>query len=141
MLAYSAYGAVDGLARETGDEHGAVQQVTLKRDADGRVVCERCGVASSFWSRSRGLLGRRELASGEGLLIRTWSIHMFFMRFAIDAVFLDGERRVIRIVPELRPWRTATCRKAREVVELAAGETARRGVAVGDRLVVDGGTA
>jgi uncharacterized membrane protein (UPF0127 family) len=118
-----------------------VKHVILKRDGDGRVVCERCGVAASFWARARGLLGRRALGEDEGLLIRTWSIHMFFMRFAIDAVFLDRERRVVRIVPELSPWRTASCRGAREVVELAAGETARRGLEVGDRLVLDGGAA
>ena len=86
----------------------------------------------------RGLLGRSELPPGDGLLIPTWSIHMFFMRFAIDAVFLDRERRVIRIVENLRPWRTASCRGAKEVVELAAGEASRRGLAIGDRLRLDG---
>jgi uncharacterized protein len=86
----------------------------------------------------KGLLGRRELPPGEGLLIRpTWSIHMFFMRFPIDAVFLDGDGVVVRVVPELRPWRTASHRGAKEVLELAAGETARRGVQVGDRLLVE----
>ena len=116
-----------------------MREGTLRRESDGRVVCERCGVADSMLARMRGLLGRSELPAGEGLLIRSWSIHMFFMRFAIDAVFLDRERRVVRIVENLRPWRTASCRGAKEVVELAAGEASRRGLAVGDRLVLDGG--
>jgi uncharacterized protein len=90
-----------------------------------------------MWSRMRGLLGRRELPSDESLLIRTWSIHMFFMRFAIDAVFLDRERQVVKIVHELGPWKMAACRGAHEVVEMAAGESARRGLAPGDRLVLE----
>jgi uncharacterized protein len=86
----------------------------------------------------KGLLGRRELPSGEGLLIRpTWSIHMFFMRFPIDAVFLDGDDVVVHVVPELRPWRTASHRGAKAVLELGAGEAARRGLEVGDRLTLE----
>lgn len=111
---------------------------TLRRESDGQIVCERCSVASSMPARIRGLLGRSELPAGEGLLIRTWSIHMFFMRFAIDAVFLDRDRRVVRIVENLRPWKTASCRGAREVIELAAGEAAARGLSVGERLVLEG---
>jgi CheY-like chemotaxis protein len=56
------------------------------------------------------------------------------MRFPIDVVFLDQELVVLRIDPELRSFHTASCRGAREVVELAAGECAQRGLAVGDRV-------
>jgi hypothetical protein len=56
------------------------------------------------------------------------------MRFPIDALFLDRNLRVLDIVAELRPWRVASERRARAVLELAAGECARRGVEVGDRL-------
>ena len=56
------------------------------------------------------------------------------MQFPIDVVFLDQELVVLRIDAELRSFRTASCRGAREVVELAAGECARRGLAVGDRV-------
>jgi uncharacterized membrane protein (UPF0127 family) len=84
----------------------------------------------------RGLLGRRSLQSGEGILIcPTWSIHTAFMRFRIDAVFLDREGRVLKIVRELRPWRAASCRGARAVLELPAGEAEQQGVVVGERLV------
>jgi hypothetical protein len=86
----------------------------------------------------RGLLGRRSLDSDEGILLRpAGSVHTFFMRFAIDVLFLDRELVVVGIEPELRPWRTAARRGAKSVVELAAGECARRGVVVGDRLAVD----
>jgi hypothetical protein len=86
----------------------------------------------------RGLLGRRSLDSDQGILLRpAGSVHTFFMRFAIDVLFLDRELVVVGIEPELRPWRTAARRGAKSVVELAAGECARRGVVVGDRLAVD----
>jgi uncharacterized membrane protein (UPF0127 family) len=105
------------------------------RDEDGRIVCARCTLARHPVTRMRGLLGRRSLGQGEGLLLQpAGSIHTFFMRFAIDVVFLDGERRVLKVVPDVRPWRTAAGRRARAVLELAAGEAARVGVREGDVL-------
>jgi uncharacterized protein len=106
------------------------------RREDGRVVCERCRIAASPSSRLRGLLGRKGLEAGEGLLLRpASSIHTCFMRFPIDAVFVDRDGTVVRITRELRPWRAAGRRGARAVLELAAGECERRGVKQGDRLV------
>jgi hypothetical protein len=103
--------------------------------ADGAVVCERCMIADRPWSRLRGLLGRASLDPGEGLLLRpAGSIHMAFMRFAIDAVFCDRELVVIDVVPGLRPWRAAGRRGAKVVIELAEG--AGEGLAPGDRLAV-----
>jgi hypothetical protein len=61
---------------------------------------------------------------------------MWFMRFPIDAVFLDRENHVLRIVEHLAPWRVAGCRGAKAVVELPAGEAARVGLAPGDRLAL-----
>jgi uncharacterized protein len=105
------------------------------RRLDGTLVCEKCEVADSILSRMRGLLGRSELPPGEGLLIRPApSIHTFFMRFPIDAVFLDRESRVIAVMPDLRPWRMAARRGAKSVLELPAGEAARRGLRSGDVL-------
>lgn len=102
---------------------------------DGTALCDRCEVAETPLRRMLGLLGRRGLAQGEGLLIRPAnSIHMWFMRFAIDAVFLDAGDRVLRITPELRPWRLAICRGSKAVLELPAGACARAGLRQGDRL-------
>src|ERR687887_277481 len=70
----------------------------------------------------RGLLGRGGLERGEGLLLQpAGSIHTFFMRFPIDAVFLDRGLRVVGLAPELAPWRLAARRHAHSVLELAAG--------------------
>jgi hypothetical protein len=60
---------------------------------------------------------------------------MAFMRFPIDAVFLDRELRVVKVASDLRPWRAAGSRGAKAVLEIPAGEAERRGVTVGDRLV------
>ena len=96
--------------------------LTLRRE-DGRIVCERVVVADRAHRRMRGLLGRKYLRQGEGMVLRPgWSIHTAFMRFPIDAVFLDADQVVIKIEHEVGPWRTVSCRGAREVVELSAGE-------------------
>ena len=62
---------------------------------------------------------------------------MFFMRFPIDAVFLDRELRVLRVAAALKPWRMASKRGAKAVLELPAGRCARVGVTEGDRLVLE----
>jgi uncharacterized membrane protein (UPF0127 family) len=83
----------------------------------------------------RGLIGREGLPAGEGLLVSPApAIHTAFMRFPIDALFLDRNMRVVDIVERLRPWRVASKRRARAVLELSAGECARRGVEIGDHL-------
>jgi uncharacterized membrane protein (UPF0127 family) len=123
-----------GRARGTISTVVASASFTLVR-ADGAVVCESCRLAARFWTRLLGLLGRRGLASGEGLLIRPApSIHTFFMRFPIDVVFLDRGGVVLKLVPNLRPWRVAFARGGRDALELGAGEAERRGLEPGDRL-------
>lgn len=105
-------------------------------DENGRVVCEGLTLADGPLTRMKGLLGRKSLPSGEGLLLQpAGSVHTAFMRFPIDAVFLDDDGRVLRVAADLRPWRAAGCRGARAVLELSSGESERRGVRPGDRLV------
>jgi uncharacterized protein len=99
------------------------------------VVCERCAVASTPLARMRGLLGRRGLEPGEGLLLRpASSVHTIFMRFPIDVVFLGRDGEVLKVAADVRPWRTAAARGAKAVVELGAGEATKRGIRSGDRL-------
>jgi uncharacterized protein len=103
----------------------------------GGIVCHRAVIADRPGTRMRGLLGRSGLPSGEGLLLTPApSIHTAFMRFAIDAVLLDSELRVVKLAACLGPWRTAGTRHARAVLELGAGEVERLGIEVGDRLEV-----
>ncbi len=110
------------------------EYVELTRAEDGRVVC-RARVATSFGTRFRGLMGRSSLPRGSGLLFPgSRSVHTHFMRFAIDVVFLDADRRIVSVRPALRPWRFAAARSADAVLELAAGESERLGLAEGDVL-------
>jgi len=113
---------------------GRSQEAAVVRDG-GEPVCERCRVAENPLTRLRGLLGRSGLGPQEGLLIRpTSAIHTCFMRFPIDAVFLDRELVVVGVETNLRPWRAAARRGAKAVLELPSGESRRRGIRRGERL-------
>jgi len=117
------------------DQAGETGRVTELRTADGAVVCAHCEVADTPFTRMRGLLGRSSLEPGEGMLFtRSGSIHMLFMRFAIDAVFCDRDLVVLKVARGLRPWRTASARGAKVVIELAAG--AADGLEPGAQLVI-----
>ena len=85
-----------------------------------------------------GLDGRRRLGEGEGLVLEPANgIHMFFMRFAIDAVFVDREWTVLHICPSIKPWRVSrVVRKSRRVIEMPAGQCAQTGTQVGDTLAL-----
>ena len=108
--------------------------VVLTR-GDGSVICERCTVADRMLPRMKGLLGKSELPAGEGLLIQPApSIHTFFMRFPIDVVFLAKSGEVMKVAPNVGPWRMRSCRRAFAVLELPAGEAERRGITVGDHI-------
>ena len=80
-------------------------------------------VADSFFTRFLGLMGRKKLPAGHGLLLAPCSsIHMSFMRFAIDAVYIDKDYRILKIVHHLRPWLGFSwCQGAWGVIELNAG--------------------
>ena len=89
-------------------------------------------------------MGRPWLPDGEGLYLATASIHMLFMRFRIDAVFLaradaEGLRTVVALRQGLPAWRglVLPVRGAAGVVELAAGTLAAAGVSPGDRLCLE----
>lgn len=93
-------------------------------------------IADRFWTRFVGLQFARELPEGEGLLIRPCnSVHMFFMRFAIDVVFLTKDLVVERLLADLQPWRVSpVVFGAYQTLELPAGTIARFGLKEGDRL-------
>ena len=108
----------------------------VNRSRADSVVCARTEVADTFWRRLRGLQGRATLEPGDGMLFRgEGSIHSAFMRFRFDAVFMDREMRVIALAERIPPWRTRAARGARNILELAAGEISRTGLAIGDLLV------
>jgi uncharacterized membrane protein (UPF0127 family) len=120
-----------------------VQRLLVTRVDDGRGLFE-VEVGSSFVGRLRGLMGRPSLAAGEGLYLPgTNSIHMLFMRFAIDAVFVGaadsaGIRHVVDIKERLRPWTGVVWwvrgLRGGGVIEVPAGAAAGAGMRLGDRV-------
>jgi uncharacterized membrane protein (UPF0127 family) len=112
--------------------------VARVRTGAGAVVCESCEIAEGFGARMRGLLGRTGLEPGTGMLIdREPSVHTFFMRFPIDVVFLNRERKIVKIAHALRPWRVAGAIGAAAALELPAGAAAAAGLEQGDVLVLE----
>jgi uncharacterized membrane protein (UPF0127 family) len=117
-----------------------MKELRLERQ-DGSPFCEGCLLAETPLTRLKGLLGRRELPGGEGLFLRpASSIHMLFMRFPIDAVWLDDDLKVLKVSADVAPWRVAACKGAKGVVELPAGEAGRRRIRPGEQLFLSNGT-
>lgn len=90
-------------------------------------------IADTFWTRFVGLMLQKPLPPATGLLITPCnSIHMCFMRFAIDAVYLDKQGKILKIVRNLRPWLgISACWQAHSTLEMTAGEADRLGLEVG----------
>jgi len=116
----------------------------LRRTADDAIICDDLVLGESFGQRFMGLMGRASMPIGEGLYLPTSSIHMMFMRFAIDALFVSGQdeaglRRVVGIREHLPPWRgiVMPVRGAAGVVELAAGTLETQGVQLDDDVVIE----
>lgn len=105
----------------------------------GTLIADQCEVARTFWARGMGLMGRRELTEGQGMLIYPeWSIHTFFMRFAIDVLFLDKQHCVVALrvaMPPNRPF--AGIWGGHAVLELPAGRIKATESQVGDQLDFD----
>lgn len=95
-------------------------------------------IADSFLTRFAGLMFRQKLPAATGLFLAPCnSVHMCFMRFAIDVVYLDKEYNILKVVHDLKPWiGLSLCSKAWAVVEMTAGEVERCGLAVGQRLEI-----
>ena len=113
--------------------------VRIRNATRGTALGDRIRVASSTLDRTVGLLRTPALAQGEGLWIeRSPSIHMFFMPYAIDAVFVSKSGRVTKVAANLKPWRVVWWAPgARDCLELPAGTAAASGTHVGDELVLE----
>lgn len=103
------------------------------------VLADKLRVARSFWARFRGLMLVPGLPAGGGLLIeRCNSIHTHFMRFAIDAVFLSAEGRVVAVSEAMPPWRIGRFQRgACRVLELPAGTARASATQVGDQVIFE----
>lgn len=105
----------------------------------GTVIGDRIEVADNSSTRGKGLLGRAGLDAGAGLWIKPCSgVHMFGMKFPIDVIGLNANREVIKLWPNLKPWRMSPISlRLRSVIEVAAGRIAECQVQLGDLLQID----
>ena len=114
-------------------------RLRVNNETRGRLLADRAERATSFRDRFVGLMGRRSLAMGEGMLISPCnSIHTFFMRIPIDVAFLDSEGTIVKQFVALPPWRaTSVYFQAKSVLELPAGTLDASGTQEGDRLSLE----
>ena len=111
----------------------------ITNETRGTMVADRVEVAASFWKRGKGLIGRKDLPEGFGLVIRPCgSIHMFFMSIPLDVLHVDKHGRVVKILAGIKPWRLGPIvPRSKWVVELPIGAVAASGTQVGDTIKVD----
>jgi uncharacterized membrane protein (UPF0127 family) len=109
--------------------------MALVNERTDEALAERVEVAVTRRARRQGLLGRDGLPASSALILAPCgAIHTMFMRFDIDAVFVDGAGRAVKVVERMKPWRIAAQPSARAVVELPAGSLRERPVTPGDCL-------
>jgi uncharacterized membrane protein (UPF0127 family) len=105
----------------------------------GSVVADNANKATNFLTRGRGLMMAPPLPEGGGLVLDPCgSIHMFFMRYALDVLFLDKEGHVVFMYKGIKPWRVGRIvRGAKMAVELPEGVIDRSKTEVGDRVSLE----
>jgi uncharacterized membrane protein (UPF0127 family) len=106
---------------------------------NGTILAARSGKADTFLRRGLGLMGKRALPDGGGLVIQPCNgVVSFFMRFPIDVLFVGGDGKVCKTLPNLRPWKASKIvRGSKFVVELPAGTIEQSGTQVGDAVTVE----
>jgi uncharacterized membrane protein (UPF0127 family) len=112
-----------------------MKTVNLHRAGSGERIAGPLWLAQSSWERMKGLLGRKELSPGRGMVIRgCYSVHTFFMKFPLDLVFTDRSLRVLKTRRGVRPFRMAFSLWADTVIELGPGSFERSPIRVGEIL-------
>lgn len=113
-------------------------KISVRNQTRGVVLGDSVLVAQSSRERRTGLLGRTALLPGEGLWISPCEgVHCFGMKFAIDVIFLDRDKKVRKIRSDMKPWRISLCLTARSVLEFSSGTIRNTGTQPGDQLVFD----
>ena len=119
-----------------------MKYLRLTNSTEGKVLCEHCAVADNIFTRTRGLMGRCALAPGEGLLITHCpSIHMYWMKFSLDVVFVTRENVVTDFVENIAPGKIYVakqqCGKPYAAIELPVGTIAQSRTQLGDKLICE----
>jgi len=102
-----------------------------------QIIADNVNIAQSFFQKTKGLIGRTKLNKGEGLYISGCrSIHMFFMQFSIDVIFIDKNYEITKIITDLKPFRLAFGTYfSNGVIELPCGILEQKSCDIGDKIV------
>jgi uncharacterized membrane protein (UPF0127 family) len=110
-------------------------RLRIRNSTRNAMVADRADIADTSAKRRQGLLKHTGLERGEGLWIApTEAVHTVGMKFAIDVLFLDKKKRVLKIRRDMGKWKMAICLRAHSVLELRAGGAHDTGTGVGDQL-------
>jgi uncharacterized membrane protein (UPF0127 family) len=109
----------------------------VNRTRGSEVIAERAELATSPWARFWGLMGRRELPPGGGMVLQPGGgIHMMFMRIPLDVIHVDKRDRVTHVLRGIKPWRFGPLFVGGKwAIELPAGAAAN--VQVGDQIDIE----
>ena len=113
--------------------------VSIKRERDWVIIADSAPIADTMLTRLRGLLGRKSLAPGEGLVIcDCQAVHTLFMQFPLDIVFCRRVDTIAAIHEAVAPWRLVKpCWEASYVIELPAGTASGLKLSSGDKLILE----
>ena len=105
-------------------------------DAEGKTIISHCEIADTYFRRLIGCLGKKHLEWDTGMLIEPChSVHTCFMRFPIDVLFLDSDKKVIHIIENMLPWKFSPLVKySKYVIELPAGKIRECGIDLSHQL-------
>lgn len=113
-------------------------KILVRNETRKTVLADAAEMADTSAKRRTGLLKHKRLDPGDGLwIVPCESVHTFFMKFPIDLVYLDRQRKVRKVRHAVPAWRLSACLMAHSVLELPAGTVANTGTAVGDVLVME----
>jgi uncharacterized membrane protein (UPF0127 family) len=113
-------------------------KVLVRNQTRNTVLGEAVEVADTSEKRRVGLLKHARLDPGSGLwIVPCESVHTFFMKFPIDLVYLDKQRKVRKVRHAVPPWRLSACLAAHSILELPAGTVEKSGTLRGDELLIE----
>jgi uncharacterized membrane protein (UPF0127 family) len=112
-------------------------KIVVRNQTRNTVLADSAEVADTSEKRRTGLLKHDRLDPGQGLwIVPCESVHSFFMKFAIDLVYLDRSKKVKKVRHNMVPWRMSACLTAQSILELPAGVLKSTGTKAGDQLEI-----
>jgi len=110
----------------------------VRNQTRSTVLAQAAEVADTSAKRRTGLLKTERFEPGAGLwIVPCESVHTFFMKYPIDLVYLDKNRKVKKVRHAVPAWRISACLSAHSILELPAGMAKSSGTQVGDELAVE----